>query len=378
MRQMAILDMRLVTGITSLLVAAAYARADPPAVVKAEPLPAWDAKFRPADGWIGGDGAYSVAISPTRALWLFSDTWTGSVRDGKRIKAAMVNNTVGVQDGRGDKAALTFVVRRGADGKPESLLTPSDGRGWFWPLAAAHVGGKLYLFLAQIEKADGPPAFGFRQVGQWLGVVENPADDPTAWKMTQHKLPWVEFTRDHKLSFGSAALVVGEYLYVYGTEETPQKGWFPNRRMVLARVPTGKAADFKAWRFLADGGWKEDANSLRPLADGLAVEYSVSYLPGLKKYAVVYTELGMSDKIVGRFADAPEGPWSEPVLLYRCPEMKRDKTVFTYAAKAHPHLSTGNELVVSYVVNAFDLWQVLKDATLYWPKFVRVELGPPR
>jgi hypothetical protein len=60
------------------------------------------------------------------------------------------------------------------------------------------------------------------------------------------------------------------------------------------------------------------------------------------------------------------------VLLYRSPEMKQNKKLFTYAAKAHPHLSGENELVISYVVNAHDLGTVLDDATLYWPRFVRV------
>ncbi len=361
----------------SLLAAAwiGWAAASPPEVVKAEPLPVWNAKFRRTDGWVGGDGAYSIPISPTRAVWLFGDTWVGSVRGGKRVGVAMVNNSAAVQDGRGDDAKLTFAVRRGANGKPEAIFAPSDGRGWFWPLSGAHHGGKLYLFLAQMEKAPGPAAFGFKQVGQWLGVVANPADDPTAWKLTQHKLPWAEFAKDHSLSFGSAALAAGEFLYVYGTEEHRRTGEFPNRQMVLARAPAGKLADFKAWRFLTADGWQAEPKALKPLADGLATEYSVSSLPGLKRYAVVYTELGMSDRVVGRFAAAPEGPWSAPVLLYRCPEMKRDKKAFCYAGKAHPHLTAaGNELVVSYCVNSFELGPVINDATLYWPTFVRVVL----
>ena len=54
--------------------------------------------------------------------------------------------------------------------------------------------------------------------------------------------------------------------------------------------------------------------------------------------------------------------------------MKRDKRVFSYAAKAHPHLAGDSELVISYCVNAFDLGTVVNDATLYWPSFVRVTL----
>ena len=98
----------------------------------------------------------------------------------------------------------------------------------------------------------------------------------------------------------------------------------------------------------SNGEWKADVKDATGSADKLGTEFSVSYLPGLKQYALVTTENGLSDRIIGRFAASPEGPWSDPVLLYTCPEMKKDKKVFTYAAKAHPHLAkrerTGHQL----------------------------------
>ena len=54
--------------------------------------------------------------------------------------------------------------------------------------------------------------------------------------------------------------------------------------------------------------------------------------------------------------------------------MSRDGKVFCYGAKAHAGLSSGQDLVVSYVVNSFDFWQVAREAKLYWPRFVRVTL----
>jgi hypothetical protein len=48
--------------------------AGPPVVKSAAPAPELDALFDRADGWIGADGAYSVALSPQRTLWLFSET----------------------------------------------------------------------------------------------------------------------------------------------------------------------------------------------------------------------------------------------------------------------------------------------------------------
>jgi hypothetical protein len=240
-------------------------------------------------------------------------------------------------------------------------------------MAGVPVNDQLAVFLPRIEKTTAPGAFGFKQVEQWLGVVENPDADPTTWKATYTKIPFGEYGRGRTLSFGSAALRVGEFVYVYGYEEKPGKP-FPARRMVVARVPADKLADFGAWRFHSAGGWAADTKTIAPLAGGLATEYSVSYLPGLKRYAAVYTQNGLGDRIVGRFAASPEGPWSDPVLLYRCPEMARDKKVFSYAAKAHPQLADEDELVISYCVNSFDLAPVLNDASLYWPTFVRVKL----
>src|SRR5436309_8161695 len=122
-----------------LLAAAVAPAADPlPTVEKAEPLPAWDAKFRRTDGWVGGDGAYSVPLSDTRAVWLFGDTWIGSVRGGKRVKVKMVNNTVAVQESKGDAATLTFPIRRDGD-TPRSHFAPPRNGDFVWPQAGIHL-----------------------------------------------------------------------------------------------------------------------------------------------------------------------------------------------------------------------------------------------
>ena len=346
-----------------------------PAVVSAEPAAELNAKFRRTDGWVGADGAYSVALSDQKFLWLFSDTLVGSINDGKRKLQTLVNNSVGVQAGRGADFTTSFAIRKTADGKPRAVFAPPDGKGFFWLQAGVRVGGKLYVFLPRVETTGKGGAFGFKHVGQWLGVVESPAADPTEWKVAYSELPFADFAGERKRSFGLAAVRDGEFVYVYGYEETAGKP-FPNRRLVLARVPAKQLADFGAWRFYSGGQWKAEASNLTPLADHIGTEGSVSYIPGLKRYAMVYTENGLGDRIVGRFAESPVGPWSESVLFYRCPEMRQNKKVFSYAAKAHPQLSGENELVITYCVNAFELGAVLNDAMLYWPDFVRVKLKP--
>jgi hypothetical protein len=358
----------------ALLLITCSAAPEPPAIVKAEPQPELDAKFRHTDGWIGGDGAFSVPISDKRTLWLFSDTWIGTIREGKRKDATIVNNTIGIQDGNGADAKITYAVAIDDKGKAKAIFTPADGKGWFWLYAGYHADGKLHIFLPRLERTKDPGAFGFRGVDVWLATIDNPTDEPTKWKPKYAKVPFADFAMERKRSFGSAVVRVEEYVYIYGYDEKPGK-FLPSRKLLVARAPADKLADFDSWRFLgANGEWKSDVKDAVAQIDGLATEFSVSYLPDLKRYVLVYTEKGLSDRIVGRFATVPEGPWSEPVLLYKCSEMKANKNVFCYAAKAHPHLATGNELVISYVVNSFELGPVANDAELYWPRFVRVKL----
>jgi len=342
----------------------------PPVVKSASPAPDLDALFERADGWIGADGAFSVALPPKRTLWLFSDTWVGKIQDGRRTDATIVNNSVGVQEGVGGR--LAYTIARGRDSKPVALIIPSDGRGWFWLQAGVADGGRLSLFLNQVEKTDDKSVFGFRSVGLWLGTVANADQPPESWRVEQVKMPNAVFSKDRMLAWGSAALRVGDDLYVYGTDEQRGQG-LPNRQMVVARVPARSVNVFTSWRYFRNGSWGEGFRNVSTLAGDIASEYSVT--PFGNRYLAVYTERGLSPRIMGRMADHPWGPWSEPTVLYECPEMGRDKKVFCYAAKAHPALSSGKDLVVSYVVNSFDFWQVAREAKLYWPRFIRVTLA---
>jgi hypothetical protein len=360
-------------GIASVTIRGAEP-ARPVAVDQANPAPEWDAKFMGKEGWIGGDGVYSAVLGPRKVLWLFGDTLLGTVKSGRRVRAVMVNNTVGVQVGRPRDAAIRFVAGKTKEGKPAAFFTLARQNGCLWPQAAIRVADRLFVFLAQIERTQGGGAFGFKPVGQWLFVVDNPDDDPHDWKMKRHRLSFAVFGPARERSWGSAVLEHGGHLYVYGYDEMRSKR--PGgRRLTVARVPANRVDDFRAWRFRTSEDWSEKPADAAPLADGLATEFSVSWVPGAKGYLAVYTENGLGRRIIGRVSPNPEGPWSAPVLLYLCPEMAKDRRLFSYAAKAHAWAGTQNEVLVSYCVNAWDFARLFADQTVYRPKFVRVKLG---
>lgn len=359
--------------VLTLLLAIHVAESAPLIFGEAKPAPEMDSLFQQTDNWIGGDGVCSVALTPERTLWLFSDTWVGSVRDGKRVNATIVNNTLALQDGRVPGAKLQFIVRHDVDGKPTAFLTPADHRGWFWMLSGVYVQKHLYMVLMQMDKTGANNVFGFRQIGQWLGVVSNPLDPPTAWQVEQYPLPCVQFSPERQMTFGSAVLEQGGYLYLYGNDEDKKASGL-QRYLTVARVPTNEVTNFAAWRFYAKGEWDADFHHASRIAGNLATDCSVSFLSKSGQYVLIYTDRGLSPNIEARIAPAPWGIWSPPTTVYQCPEMGQDKNLFCYGAKAHPSLGNEDQLLINYVVNSFNFWQPVTNADLYWPRFIRVGL----
>ena len=337
-----------------------------------EPLPRYDALFCREKGWTGADGVYSAEMSDTITLWLFSDTWIGDVVDGKHTGATMVNNSIGLQRGKDpETASVEFFWRTTKDQKPTAFIKPDDGTGWFWIFDGIVADGKLYLFLMQTNKTGEKGVFGFKHIGTSLAEVENPHDAPLEWRIKQYKIPYGRYSKNGNTFFGSAVMRNGDFVYIYGASEDWSKG-MSGRSMIVARVPYNKMADFEQWRFLSDGNWMSCLTGISGLFDGTATEYSVCYQPSIKQYVAVYTENGMSKNIMMRLSPTPVGPWSSAYKIYECPEVEWHKTYFCYAAKAHPEISGKNELMITYVCNSMDFWQMAKDTRIYRPRFLRI------
>lgn len=352
--------------LSSFLLASAHA-----ADWTAKPAPELDQLFQRTNGWIGADGDFAVALTNDLTLWLFSDTFVGEVHDGHRLHATMINNSAAWQRGN---AVTKFFFSQTAGGKPAALITPADGKGWFWLFDGVMARGKLFLFLAQVERTDDKSVFGFRHVGSWLGEVANPLAPPTQWRVVQSKIPFAQSDAGERLSLGAAAFATNGFIYVFGVREKNP----PAKTMVLARAPEASPADFASWQFRTRDGWSAHAAEAADLGDGAASEYSVSWLPALRRFVWICSENGLSPNILARTAPEPWGPWSAPAVVYRCPEAAGDKRIFCYAAKAHPMLaSSPDELIVTYAANSFEFAQAVNDARLYWPRFVRLQWRAP-
>ena len=355
-----------------LLILAAACASQPE--ISVDVLPQYDALFSNQKGWTGADGAYSIAFSDNRILWLFGDTWFGEIRNGEHVNATIVNNSIAIQHGLlPSDASVEFYVGRAPDGMPRAFIRPADRRGWCWIYDGVLTSEGLFLFIIQIERTESQADFGFKVIGSWLGHATNPEAAPINWQITQKRIPWENFSPAGDTLFGSSILKQGDFLYIYGTTENIIDG-LRHKYMILARVPEAELAEFDQWRFFAGGEWTADFSKLAHLCDLMANEYSVSFLPAIGKYVAVYSVSGISENIVARFAPHPWGPWGVPVILFQCPEMKRDAYVFCYAAKGHPGLSLApDEIIITYVASSADFEKISKDAALYRPRFLRVK-----
>jgi cytochrome c len=294
---------------------------------------AWEARFDRERGWTGADAAYTVDLGD-RVLWLFGDTWIDRFTEGR---AKIVRNSIAISQ----RESIEFVE--------SEFFKPPDGRGWIWPASGFTARGRLYLFLGQYDTAGRKDVWNFRRVRTWLGVVPNFADPPDRWRIEYREAPD---------GWGVASVVEGEHVWVFGTREAPLDRTWRVRRVALDRIEQ-------------PDGW---GASSEDLFHGAGSEGSVSRHGD--RFVAIYTELGMSPKILMRRAPRPDGPWSEPTLVYTCPEAGWDPTYFCYAAKGHPEFSGPGELWVTYAVNSTDFGKAVRDARIYRPRFVRVKMEP--
>lgn len=320
-----------------------------------------DRLFRTESDFLGADAAYSVPLAPGRTLFLFGDTFVATSPARVRSESRMVRNTVGIVEGA-DPSTATFtpILPCDPDGVPQSFFA-ERGDAWLWPMHGARIeGGPLILFLSRV--VSDPGGLGFRADGAVAVAIDDPDADPIQWTPRDLALPDPPFP----LLFGVATLIEGEHLYVYAVREPG------NHDIYLVRYPL---ADARRGDLAAPEWWVEgerfgdvEAGALRVMDDG-ATELSVSAHDG--RFVAVQTRGFGGTTIATRSAPRPEGPWTALVDAYRPPESDRDG-VIVYAAKAHPELS-GADLVVTYAANDLDFASLVADASLYFPRFVRLD-----
>lgn len=309
-------------------------------------------------GWTGGDSTYSLALPDGRVLWMFSDTFLGTVNpDGSRpADSPLINNSLVVQDG-----TRLVTLHGGTPSHPEAFFVPQDGSSWYWVYDGTVEGDRVVIFLLKFHRY-GPGMWDWR----WVGTDAASLALPDLHLVATRPVP-----ADNGVAYGAAVLEEVDHTYIYGVEDLGAVKYAH-----LARAPRGDVLG--RWQFFAGDGWSWDPrDSARLLPASVANEFSVTKIRGGYLLVTMDTSPDLFlegwREIVAYFACRPEGPWRDRTTLYVTPEAGSGR-LFTYNAHAHPEFTRGGGLLISYNVNSFDFQDLFRNVDNYRPRFVRAYL----
>lgn len=351
-----------------------------------KPYPELDSLFRRSSGgWIGADGAYSIPLSTTKTIWTFGDTWIGRI-DGNRRSAncAMINNSAAIQSIAKGKRLHPLQFLWSPGDPPLSLWKSEEPKFYFWPGDGIALDEKLFVFLHKItaEKSK-PEPFQFRTVSDCVVRIDNPLAPSAEWQMRYSDLG----NDAEKLEYGTATICDDKHVYIYCSDRSRQDG-LNAHPAILCRLSKD---DFKNHHFNKieyyknngaetnsiasrerDSDWVLNPKGSTIIFPDAAPEMSVTRVDGIPGFIAVYMP-PLSKEIFIRHAMAPQGPWSDRIKIYDCPE--KDDGILLYSAKAHQELAREpGELVVTYCRNSKDNKMHYKDASIYFPQAIRVKL----
>jgi hypothetical protein len=290
---------------------------------------------------------------------------------------------------------------KNADGRPTAWVAPAgeargkqlsaESREWYWPtgggivIAGPAASRRLFLFLFRVRtNPRGKGVWTFTVVGTTLAVIDNAAEPVDRWHVRLFDVPHSlrpktrnDTAADAEMMRGMSACFVLESersshsALIYGIRKTGSL----NDALVLARAPIEAIDQFDKWQFY-DGkkSWVSSATASVPLADGLVSEFSVERLKINVRtvWTLVQCEPFLRKRIFLRTAPTPQGPWSQRMTVESVPDIDRNRSYFTYAAKGHAELSRPGELLITYLVNSNQFSDLIEDTQIYRPKFLRL------
>lgn len=317
-------------------------------------------------GVTGADGDYSVLLPDGRTVWIFGDSFLGTVKpDRSREKRTpwFIRNSMAVQEGDSLRSLYNVI-----DGWESSLVIPpgapkgkifSEDTLWYWPGDGFIENGKLKVFMSlfnQAEKGD----WGFRWQSSNIATFSLP--DIKLENIDHFSYPGIiEIHWGHAVCDGDK-----KFTYIYGAEDK-------TKNLYVARAP--KSNILAPWEFYTGVEWVKDPKLSKPmLVIQGSEQFSVFKLKD--KYVLVVQEGGfMSGEICSYYSDSPYKGWKNRKVLCHTQlpdDVASTKNLFGYNALAHPQFIENGELLISNCVNSFVVEDVFRDANKYRPVFQRV------
>jgi hypothetical protein len=324
--------------------------------------------YRSQQGFRGGDVGASVQLQDGRALYVFGDTLRGPDYPGERF----VRNSMLVFG-----AGCAGLVEHPDHG---ALIPDRDDGVGYWPMSVASVpraGYDLVGVMAQrVRSTGGAQSQNFENLGPSVAVFRvDRGGTPQLQAVTDLGPDRAARTRP---TWGAAAAVVGDRVYLYGTanpEDPMVFGW----SLSVARTRLADIADPDRWEYWDGDEWGDDPDDAAELIDpvgGVSQTLSV-FRSGDTWYALSKQDEFLGDKLRVWTAPSPRGPFTAQEPLASIPS-RADGSLLQYMPLAHPDLlPEPGTMVVSVSRNTTRVGLVDQAPTLYRPRFLRVRLPVP-
>lgn len=325
-----------------------------PGVRPAGPFNAAFTQFGP--GWNGGDQCISIPLSSAKTLWLFGDSFIGTV-DPDRTRPAASNTFVRNSAILQEASSMQTIVDS-IGGVPSDWIKPPEPSYWYWPQDGYVEDGSLFLMCLTMQSSSSGGAFGFEFVRNDLVKVDLNSLEQT------DRFPFPSAGKQ----YGAEVLEHDGYRYIYGVEDRAA-----GKRMVLARLPMSHPTGTVPPAYWDGTGWSANASDALPMLDDLSTIYSVFPNPSGGGFLMIHQEDFLSDRIFGRRSLAPEGPFEGKVELFRTPQ--DGGAVWTYNAVAHPQIRNAQgDVLVGYSSNTLNVADLFNNADTYRPWFAWVPM----
>lgn len=319
---------------------------------------------RSGGGLTGADGTYSVLLPDGRSVWIFGDTFLGTVNaDGTREKMdpIYIRNSFVIQEGE----TLKTLFRETPQGDRSMVIPPlvlesngeiSEDSVWYWPGDGFVVDDQLKVFFSEFRQ-NGSGMWDF----MWTGSAIASFSLPDLQQVDIEILPEEKVDSIH---FGHAVFEDEEYTYIYGLRDG---------KAYCARFPNGMPEG--EWEYFSGNEWTDDVKTVSPILDiGISEQFSVLNLNN--DYYLITQLGGLSNEIWAFHSDSPFKWSAKKGKKIHTIEIPFDNpNLFTYNALAHPQfIDEHDSILISYNMNSHELEDHFRNANIYRPRFIRVPI----
>jgi len=306
-------------------------------------------------GWVAGDATYSIALPDGRTLWLFGDSFIGTVNSDSSLVsgASMIRNCAVIQTGD----TMTAMYQGTFEDPVDFVETATPDSTWYWPEHGIVEENTLKIIFSEFGTNEGPSGWNFEYRNAYVVVFTYPGLE----LIEQILLPYYEL---NGVMYGDRIMNTSNYTYIYGRKEED-----PSNHIPFAHIARASIGDILGeWEFFDGNSWFTAPEESKKITDH-PVSQQFGVFGHMDKFVLITQEIWLGSKIYSLVANQPEGPWSNLKVLYETP--RPFPGMLTYNAYPHPQFDENNELLISYNSNG-DFWQIFNNVELYRPNFFRV------